>query len=81
MQGLRRSRHQNADALRKDLEKVTPSIERALAFILEGDGDPGSIPAKFKELKASERDLERHITHSDPDPDPDPEPRDPPEPR
>jgi site-specific DNA recombinase len=68
VQRLRRSRHQNADAHRKELEKVTRSIERALAFILEGDGDPGSIRAKLKELEARKRDLERQLTQTDPAP-------------
>jgi hypothetical protein len=44
------------------------SIERALSFILEGDGDPGSIRAKLKELEARKRDLEHHLTQSDPTP-------------
>ncbi len=68
VQRLRRSRHQNADAHRKDLEKVTRSIDRALSFILEGDGDPGSIRAKLKELEARKRDLERQLTQTDPTP-------------
>jgi site-specific DNA recombinase len=68
VQRLRRSPHQNADAHRKDLEKVTRSIDRALSFILEGDGDPGSIRAKLKELEARKRDLERQLTQTDPTP-------------
>jgi site-specific DNA recombinase len=68
VQRLRRSRYQNADAHRKDLEKVTRSIDRALSFILEGDGDPGSIRAKLKELEARKRDLERQLTQTDPIP-------------
>ena len=68
VQRLRRSRHQNADAHRKELEKVNRSIERALAFILEGDGDPGSVRAKLKELEARRRDLERQLTQEDPTP-------------
>ena len=68
VQRLRRSRHQNADAHRKELEKVNRSIERALAFILEGDGDPGSIRAKLKELEARKRDLERQLSQVDPTP-------------
>jgi len=68
VQRLRRSRHQNADAHRKELEKVTRSIERALAFILEGDGDPGSVCAKLKELETRKRDLERQLAQADPIP-------------
>ncbi len=68
VQRLRRSRYQNADAHRKELEKVTRSIDRALSFILEGDGDPGSIRAKLKELEARKRDLERQLTQTDPTP-------------
>jgi site-specific DNA recombinase len=68
VQRLRRSRHQNADEHRKDLEKVTRSIDRALSFILEGEGDPGSIRAKLKELEARRRDIERQQTEVDPTP-------------
>jgi len=53
---------------RKELEKVTRSIERALSFILEGDGDPGSIRAQLKELEVRKRDLERQLTQADPTP-------------
>ena len=53
---------------RKELEKVTRSIERALSFILGGDGDPGSIRAQLKELEVRKRDLERQLTQVDPTP-------------
>jgi len=53
---------------RKELEKVNRSIERALTFILEGDGDPGSIRHKLKDLEARKRDLERQLTQVDPTP-------------
>ena len=39
-----------------------------MSFILEGDGDPGSIRAKLTELEAHKRDLERQLTQSDPTP-------------
>ena len=68
VQRLRRSRHQNVDTQRKELDKVNRSIERALAFILEGDGDPGSVRAKLKELEARKRDLERQLTQAGPIP-------------
>jgi site-specific DNA recombinase len=68
VQRLRRSKHQNADIYRKELEKVNRSIERALTFILEGDGDPGSIRQKLSELEARKRDLERQLTQTDPSP-------------
>ncbi|WP_158241909.1 hypothetical protein [Tabrizicola sp. TH137] len=64
----RRSRTDNRPALQKELEKVSRSIERALAFILEGDGDPGSVRAKLKELETRKRDLERQLTQADPIP-------------
>ncbi len=63
---LRRSRKDNSVILQKELEKVTRSIERALAFILEGDGDPGSIRHKLKELEARKRDLERQLSQGNP---------------
>ena len=68
VQRLRRSRHQNVDAQRKELDKVNRSIERALTFILEGDGDPGSVRARLKGLEARKRDLERQLTQADPIP-------------
>jgi site-specific DNA recombinase len=39
-----------------------------LTFILEGDGDPGSIRHKLKDLEARKRDLERQLTQVDPTP-------------
>lgn len=68
VQRLRHSRKDNSPTLQKELEKVTRSIDRALSFILEGDGDPGSIRAKLKELEARKRDLERQLTQADPTP-------------
>lgn len=68
VQRLRRSRRRNADIHRKELEKVNRSIDRALAFILEGDGDSGSIRSKLKDFETRKRDLERSLTKSDPAP-------------
>ncbi len=68
VQRLRRSRKDNSATLQKELEKVTRGIDRALSFILEGDGDPGSIRVKLKELEARKRDLERQLTQTDPTP-------------
>jgi site-specific DNA recombinase len=65
---LRRSRHQNVDANRKDLDKVNRSIERAVAFILDGDGDPGIVHQKLTELEARKRDLERSLREFNPAP-------------
>ena len=65
---LRRTRHQTSDALRKDLDKVTRSIDRALTFILEGDGDPGIVRQKLADLEARKRDLERALNQADPTP-------------
>ncbi|MBC2837614.1 hypothetical protein H7F16_19005 [Gemmobacter straminiformis] len=65
---LRRSRTDNRPALQKELDKVARSIDRALSFILEGDGDPGSIRSKLAELEAKKRDLERQIRQSVPTP-------------
>ena len=65
---LRRSRHQNVDAHRKDLDKVNRSIERAVAFILDGDGDPGIVRQKLSELEARKRDLERSLQEVNPTP-------------
>ncbi|WP_420026542.1 recombinase family protein [Fuscovulum ytuae] len=64
----RKSRTDNRPALQKELEKVTRSIDRALAFILEGDGDPGSIRGKLTELEARKRDLERQLSQTHPAP-------------
>ena len=57
----RRNRTDGRAALQKELEKVARSIDRALAFILDGDGDPGSVRAKLAELEARKRDLERQL--------------------
>ncbi|MFM2350068.1 MAG: hypothetical protein RIR04_1034 [Pseudomonadota bacterium] len=65
---LRRTRHQTADALRKDLDKVTRGIDRAITFILEGDGDPGIVRQKLADLEARKRDLERALNQADPTP-------------
>ncbi|AZL61153.1 hypothetical protein EI545_12130 [Tabrizicola piscis] len=65
---MRRSRHQNADVHRKDLDKVNRGIERALAFILDGDGDPGIVRQKLAELEARKRDLERSLQEVNPAP-------------
>ena len=64
----RRSRTDNRPALQRELEKVSRSIDRALAFILEGDGDPGSVRHKLKELEARKRDLERQLSMASPTP-------------
>ncbi len=65
---LRRTRHQSATARRKDLEKVNRGIERCLAFIIDGDGDPGSVRAKLAELEARKRVLELGLRDVDPAP-------------
>jgi DNA invertase Pin-like site-specific DNA recombinase len=65
---LRRTRHQSTDMLRKDVDKVNRSIDRALTFILEGDGDPGSVRQKLADLEARKRDLERSLNQADPTP-------------
>ena len=62
----RRNRTDGRAALQKELEKVARSIDRALAFILDGDGDPGSVRAKLAELEARKRDLERQLGQSVP---------------
>ena len=64
----RRSRTDNRPALQRELERVSRSIDRALAFILEGDGDPGSVRHKLKELEARKRDLERQLNMASPTP-------------
>ena len=53
---------------RYDLDKVTRSIDRALTFILEGDGDPGIVRQKLADLEARKRDLERALNQTDPTP-------------
>jgi hypothetical protein len=65
---LRRSRHQSAAARRKELEKVDRGIERCVAFITEGDGDPSAVRTKLAELEAHKRTLERALCNADPTP-------------
>jgi hypothetical protein len=65
---LRRTRHQDNAARRKELEKPDRGIERCVAFITDGDGDPGAVRAKLAELEARQRTLKRALREADPTP-------------
>ncbi len=58
---LRRTRASRGGSLRKELAKVERSIARCLAFITEGDGDPGSVRATLSELEERKRALEEQL--------------------
>lgn len=58
---LRRSRTNESSHLQKELAKVQRGIDRCLAYIAEGDGDPGSVRGSLKELDNRKRALERQL--------------------
>ena len=58
---LRRSRTNESSQLQKELAKVQRGIDRCLAYITEGDGDPGSVRGSLKELENRKRALERQM--------------------
>ena len=47
------------------LAKVERGVARRLAFITEGDGDPGSVAATLRDLEARKRDLEARLAAAD----------------
>jgi hypothetical protein len=58
---LRKTCGSRGRQLQKDLAKVERGIARCLAFITEGDGDPGVVRETLKDLEARKRDLERRL--------------------
>ncbi|ANK83546.1 MAG: hypothetical protein TEF_16090 [Rhizobiales bacterium NRL2] len=58
---LRRSRTNDSTRLRKELAKVQRGIDRCLAYITDGDGDPGAVRESLKELENRKRALARQL--------------------
>ena len=58
---LRQSQNQNGRHLQKDLNRITASIKRCIAFITGGDGDPGLVRDELRSLEAKKRQLEQSI--------------------
>ncbi len=58
---LRRSRTNDGSRLQKELAKVQRGIDRCLAYIIDGDGDPGTVRGSLKELENRKRALERQL--------------------
>ena len=54
---LRKDRHADERRLSKDLGQVERGIKRCLDFITGGEGDPGSVRDKLRELKERRREL------------------------
>ena len=54
---LRRSRTNEDARLRKELARVQRGIDRCLAFITDGDGDPGAVRDSLSELQNRKRAL------------------------
>ncbi len=64
---LRKQRGTRERLVQKDVNKVNTAIKRCLAFITEGDGDPGLVRDELKSLEVRKRDLERQMLVADED--------------
>ncbi|MEQ8737307.1 MAG: recombinase family protein [Hoeflea sp.] len=58
---LCRSRTNDSTRLQKELAKVQRGIDRCLAYITDGDGDPGAVRESLKELENRKRALAREL--------------------
>ena len=58
---LRRERNGDHRRLSKDLEQVERGIKRCLDFIAEGDGDPGSVRDKLRELEQRRNEISAEL--------------------
>ena len=58
---LRRASTKDGSRLQKELAKVQRGIDRCLAYITDGDGDPGSVRGSLKELENRKRVVERQL--------------------
>jgi hypothetical protein len=54
---LRKERHGDQRHLSRELEQVERGIKRCLDFITKGDGDPGSVRDKLRELERRRTEL------------------------
>jgi site-specific DNA recombinase len=64
---LRKQRSNRERMVQKDMNKVNTAIKRCLAFITEGDGDPGLVHDELKSLEVRKKDLERQLLAADED--------------
>lgn len=58
---LRRSRTSESTCLYKELAQVGRGIDRCLAYITDGVGDPGALRDSLRELESRRRALERKL--------------------
>lgn len=58
---LRGSRTNESTRLRKELAKAQRGIERCLAYITDGDGDPGAVRQSLKELERRKKVLDGQL--------------------
>ena len=62
---LRKSRGNREAELRRELTKVERGIKRRLDFIIEGDGDPGSVSETLRDLNARKTKLQADLKRID----------------
>ena len=65
MNRLQRERGSRDRQLQKDLNRVTASIKRCLAFITGGDGDPGLVRDELRVLEAKKHQFEKVLSNLD----------------
>jgi hypothetical protein len=64
---LRKERQGNGSRLSKELEQVERAIKRCVDFITGGDGDPGSVRDKLRELERRRSDIVAELKTSQAD--------------
>ncbi len=62
LERLRKTRSSRGSQLRKELAKTERGIARCIAFITEGDGDPGTVRDSLRDLEARKKSLEQRLT-------------------
>lgn len=62
LERLRKTRSRRESELRKELAKTERGIARCLAFITEGEGDPGMVRDSLRDLEARKKSLEQRLT-------------------
>jgi hypothetical protein len=66
---LRRQRNGDSRRLSRDLEQVEHGIKRCLEFITGGDGHPGSVREKLRELEERGKEINEELRTQMRDPD------------
>jgi site-specific DNA recombinase len=64
---LRKTRDERARALQRELNKVNSGISRCLAFITDGDGDPGLVRDELYRLQYQKAKIELEIKNGVPE--------------